>query len=127
MTASLGGGAPKAAAQAPQYPGRITVDHRVLVKVAEQAAADAVGVNRKDISVDVAETRSGLALRIATPLPVPDLDDNAAIDSGQPLLQRVSDLQHELRDRIGLLTGREITRVNVTITRALISKKRRVQ
>jgi uncharacterized alkaline shock family protein YloU len=127
MSGFLGGGSTTVAAEEPLYPGRITVEHRVLVKVAEQAAATAIGVDRRDISVDVAETRSGLAVGITTPLPVPHLDDTPAIESGQAVLGRVAELQQKLLFQIGYLTGRDIARINMTITGAVVEQRRRVQ
>jgi len=127
MSGSLGGGPTTVAAEEPLHPGRITVEHRVLVKVAEQAAASAIGVDRRDLSVDVTDTRSGLVVRIATPLPVPHLDDTTAIESGQPVLGRVAELQQTLLYQIAYLTGRDIARVNMTITGALVEQRRRVQ
>lgn len=128
----LPGGGPTrvAAGAAPagsSYPGRITVKERVLVKIAEEATATTLKVDRGDVKVDVAEARGGLAVTIRTPLPIPNLEDTAAIAAGPPVLQRVAGIQEQLRDRIGRITGREVTRVNVTITGAVIAEQKRVR
>ena len=119
-----GGGPTRVAAGAvpggSSYPGRITVKERVLVKIAEEATATT-------LKVDVAEARGGLAVTIRTPLPIPNLEDTAAIAAGPPVLQRVAGIQEQLRDRIGRITGREVTRVNVTITGAVIAEQKRVR
>lgn len=125
-TRSLGGGHHMAATEVPLLPGHVNVEHRVLVKVAEEATAGMVGVARSMVSVDVAEARTGLALQISIPLPIPTLDDADAIRTGPPLLERVASLQQRLHDRIGHITGRDVARISVTITGAIISEKRRV-
>ncbi|WP_082716819.1 hypothetical protein [Microterricola viridarii] len=121
-----GGGAHRVADAAPTHPGRTVVRERVLVRVAEEATADALRVQRGHLSVEVSEARGGMALTISTPLPVPELDDIDAIQQGTPVLERVQAIQNQLRDRITQLTGRDVTRVNMTITGAVIAAKRRV-
>ncbi|GAA1634834.1 hypothetical protein [Microbacterium flavum] len=119
---------PAGAAPAGQsYPGRITVKDRVLVKIAEETTAATLKVDRGDVNVDVAEARGGMAVTIRTPLPVPNLEDTNAIRAGTPVLDRVARVQEQLRDRIGHIAGREVTRVNVTITGAVIAEQKRVR
>ena len=113
-------------AATPTRPGRIVIKERVLVKVAEEATADALRVSRGDVSVAVSEERGGMAITISTPLPVPELDDVAAIQAGSSVLERVEAVQIRLRDRIGQLIGRDVTRINMTITGAVIAEKKRV-
>lgn len=127
--ASLGGGPTLVAAETPppSLPGRIVVEERVLVKVAREVSADTVGVDRGQVSVDVAEYGGGLAVRISTPLPIPALDDTMAIEAGKPVLERVASIQHELRDRLAHVIGRDVVRVNITVTGAVIAQKKRVK
>lgn len=79
------------------------------------------------MKVDVAEARGGMTVTIRTPLPIPNLDDTAAITAGAPVLERVARIQELLRDRIGQITGHEVTRVNITITGAVIADQKRVR
>ncbi len=126
--ASIGGGPSQVAAEPPpSHPGRIDVAERVLVKVAREVSADTVGVDRGQVSVDVAESRGGIAVRISTPLPIPALDDTIAIQAGKPILDRVASIQHELRDRIAHLIGRDVVRVDITVTGAVVTQKKRVK
>ncbi|PQZ54318.1 MULTISPECIES: hypothetical protein [unclassified Microbacterium] len=126
-TAPAGGGPSGAAAgEAHPYAGRVDVAERVLRKVAHEAVATTVGVGRGDVSVDVAEFRGGIAVRASTPLPIPNLEDTAAVENTKPVLERIGDLQIELRDGLSRLLGRDITRVNVTITGAVIPERKRV-
>lgn len=107
--------------------GRIDVRERVYRTVTEQASATLIGVPRGDVKVDVAEHPAGIAVRIATPLPVPDLDDTAAITEGMPVLERARHLQEQLQERLTGILGREVTRINLTITGAAIPERRRVR
>lgn len=127
--ASAGGGPEPAAAAAPlpTHPGRIVVAQRVLAKVAQEASADTVGVERGQVSVDVAESRGGIAVRISTPLPIPALDDTTAIRTGEPVMDRVSSLQQQLRDRLAHLIGRDVVRVDVIVTGAVVAQRKRVR
>lgn len=127
--ASTGGGPAPVAAEPPPptHPGRIVVAERALVKVARQASADAVGVDRGQVSVQVAESRGGIAVRISTPLPIPALDDTIAIRAGEPVLDRAASIQHELRDRLAYLIGRDVVRVDITVTGAVVAQRKRVR
>jgi uncharacterized alkaline shock family protein YloU len=124
--ASIGGGPTRVAAEPPpSHPGRIDIAEGVLVKVAREVSADTVGVDRGQVSVDVAESHGGIAVRISTPLPIPALDDTIAIQAGEPVLERVASIQHELRDRLAHVIGRDVVRVNITVTGAVIAQKKR--
>lgn len=109
------------------YAGRIVIQPRVLHKVAREAAAEALGVERGSLSVEVFEGSRGVAIAIASPLPVPDLDDTAAIQAAEPVLVRIARIQEELRDRIASLFGRTVARVDVTVTGAVVTRRGRVK
>lgn len=115
------------AAQRPTHPGRIVVAQRVLAKVAREASADTVGVERGQVSVDVAETHGGIAVRISTPLPIPALDDTTAIRAGEPVMDRLSSIQQRLRDRLAHLIGRDVVRVDIIVTGAVVAQRKRVR
>lgn len=108
-------------------PGSVRVHERVIDKVVREASAVAIGVPRDDVSVDVAEWGGGLAVRIATKLPVPDLTDLEAIEVAVPVLEQVRALQSELAEEFARLTGRDIRRVSFTVTGAIIPKRKRVR
>lgn len=122
-----GGGPAGPATGGEPVPGRVDVRERVYRTVAEQASATLIGVSRSDVKADVIERGAGLALRISTPLPVPDLDDTVAISQTTPVLDRARELQEHLQQRLTGLLGREVTRVALTITGAKIPEKRRVR
>ncbi len=114
-------------AEAPSLPGRIVIPERVLAKVSEQAAATILGVDRRAVKVQLGQARGGMAVSVSSPLPVPDLDDTAAIRAGATVLERLAAMQAEVRDVITALTGTEVARVNITITGAVIAQKPRVR
>ena len=111
----------------PRTPGTVRVRERAIDKVVREASAAAIGVPRDAVSVDVAEWGGGLAVRIATKLPVPDLGDVDAIRAAVPVVDRVRALQAQLADECARLTGREIRRISVTVTGAIIPKRKRVR
>lgn len=122
-----GGDLSRVAAGEAAVAGRIDVQERVLVKVAQEASSALIGVKRSDVSVAVADFRNGVALRLATPLPIPALHDTDAIRATAPVLERASQLQEELRERLSHLLGRDIVKINLTITGATIPERRRVR
>lgn len=130
-TTPAGGGPAEAAAgssDAPaRRPGRTTIADRVLTSIAEQAAASALGIERSRVSVHVGEARGGLGIRVRGPVPVPRLDDVDAIAREPALVDRVSTAQQTLRDDVSRITGRDVTRVDIVVTGALVAERRRVR
>lgn len=121
------GGGPVGVATGATVPGRVDVKERVYRTVTEQASATLIGVPRGDVKVDVSEHPGGISVRIATPLPVPDLDDTVAISQSVPVLDRARHLQEQLQQDLTGLLGRDVTRINLTITGATIPERRRVR
>lgn len=125
---AAGGGPSRVATSgATTVPGRIDVRERVYRTVTEQTSATLIGVPRGDVKVDVTEHPGGIAVRIATPLPVPNLEDTEAISRTVPVLERAGQLQEQLQQRLSGILGRDITRVNLTITGATTPERRRVR
>jgi len=107
--------------------GRVDVADRVFRKAAEQAAAEAIGVDRSDVSVAIAASRDTVVVRIQAPFPVPRLDDTEAVRAATPVLEAARSIQEDLHDRLTRLFGREVSRVDLTIAGATTPKKRRVR
>lgn len=122
-----GGALPGAAAGGAAVRGRIEVKDRVYRTVTEKASATLIGVPRGDVKVDVAEHPRGMTVRIATPLPVPSLEDTAAIARAVPVLERARELQEQLQQSLSTILGRNVVRINLTVTGAVIPERRRVQ
>lgn len=115
------------AAASTALPGRITVADRALRAVTEQASALAFGVGRDQVSVEIGSAAGGLALRVSAPLPIPDLDDTESVHAGATVMERIRSIQQNLRRNVADLTGRAVTRVDVTVTGAVIPTRRRVR
>ncbi|GAA4773431.1 hypothetical protein [Microbacterium gilvum] len=118
---------PVVAAHDGEPAGRIDVRDRVLAKVARAASAEAIGVPADTISAHVSDVGRGLAVRLRAPLPMPDLDDDAAVAAAVPLLERARGLQDDIRGRITALLGREVALVDITIAGAVVETRRRVR
>ena len=121
-----GGGLTSATTRDSAVPGRTDVKERVYRKVTEHTSSALIGVAPGDVQVDVRQHQNGLAIRIATPLPIPDLADTEAIAAGPPVLERARRLQEDLQRRLAGMLGRDITRITLTITGATTPKRRRV-
>ncbi|QJU55191.1 NTP pyrophosphohydrolase [Herbiconiux sp. KACC 21604] len=107
--------------------GRISVRDRVIEKIVHRASADAIGVESGEVKVEVSEWRGGYAVRVRTPLPIPDLDDTEAIAAGSSVIDRVTAVQQQLQSHLAHVTGRDITRLAVVVTGAVVPPRRRVR
>lgn len=107
--------------------GRVDVADRVFRKAAEQAAAEAIGVRRADVSVDIAGSRDTVVVRVQSPFPVPRLDDTEAVRAATPVLEAAHGIQDDLHQRLTRLFGREVSRVDLTISGATAPTRRRVR
>lgn len=119
--------APAAPVASSEVRGGVRVRERVIEKVVRESSAVTIGVSRGDVDVEVAEWGGGLAVRVATRLPIPDLDDTEAIRAETPVLDRVRQAQTALAEEFSRLTGREIRRVSFTVTGAIIPERKRVR
>ncbi|MBB3157474.1 endo-1,4-beta-mannosidase [Microbacterium proteolyticum] len=106
--------------------GRVHIADRVLQKTAERAAADVIGVDAKNVHVEIVSARDTAAVRVTSPFPVPRLDDTEAVRRATPVLEAARAAQSELRSRLTRLFGREISRVDLTISGASAPQRKRV-
>lgn len=111
----------------PEIRGAVRVRPRAIEKAVREASAATMGAPRGDVSVEIAEWGGGLNVRVATKLQIPALDDTEAIRAEPPILERVRELQSALATELSRLTGREIHRVTVTVTGAMIPERKRVR
>lgn len=109
-----------------RVPGSIRVRERAIEKVSREASADATGVSRDDVDVEVSEWGGGLAVRVAAKLPIPDLDDTQAISAEPTIVDRVRRLQEAVANDLARVTGREIRRVSFSVTGAIVPTRKRV-
>lgn len=106
--------------------GRVHIADRVLQKTAERAAADIIGVDAKNVRVEIVSARETAVVRVTTPFPVPRLDDTAAVRASIPVLEAAHTAQGELRSRLSRLFGRDVSRVDLTISGATAPQRKRV-
>ncbi|KAM9861735.1 hypothetical protein ACI1US_02387 [Leucobacter sp. BZR 635] len=111
----------------PAVRGAVRVRPKALEKAVREASADMAGAPRSDVNVDIAEWGGGLNVRIATKLPIPGLEQSEAIRAETPILDRVRTMQVALAHELARLTGRDIRRVSVTVTGAIIPERKRVR
>ncbi|MCM3501072.1 alkaline shock response membrane anchor protein AmaP [Microbacterium sp. P26] len=126
VTASPGVGNRTAVAGPGLPAGRVNIADRVLQKTAERAAADVVGVDAKNVHVEIVSSRDTAVVRVSTAFPVPRLDDTEAVRAATPVLDAARAAQSELRTRLTRLFGREVSRVDLTITGASAPQRKRV-
>ncbi|WP_270353003.1 hypothetical protein [Microbacterium testaceum] len=126
VTASPGVGNRTAVADPGLPAGHVNIADRVLQKTAERAAADIIGVDAKSVRVEIVAARDTAAVRVSTPFPVPRLDDTEAVRAATPVLEAATAAQSEIRSRLAHLFGREISRVDLTISGATLPLRKRV-
>jgi hypothetical protein len=129
QTVARHGGAPppRATIGATLRPGHTVVHDRVIQKIVEEASAAALGVDRSRVSVRISPAFGGMAVTIASALPIPPLDDALAVAAAGSILERLTETQTSLQRRISRIVGHDVTRVNITVTGAIISEQRRVK
>lgn len=115
------------AVEASRVRGRTDVKERVLQKIIREASATAIGVPRDSVHADVSDFRSGLFVRLSTPLPVPHLGDLGAVDASTSVVERATRLQSDLRRTFTDLLGREVDRIDLVVTGAVTPARRRVR
>lgn len=125
VTSALPGGA--SATQ-----GRTRVTSKALNRVIGAVAADALGVDAKSVSIDLADTEGRLAVIVRSPLRVVSLtrvQDDAAIvaRTGGSLLERAAAAQQLILSRSADLTGSAISTVTVRLTGVDVQPERRAK
>lgn len=123
----LGGGRSAPAEAAADVPGRIDVRERVVRKLSEQVAAQAIGVPVDAVRVTASDYRDGVAVRIDAPVPVPSLTDTEAIRSMGAVVDAAREMQRVVQDELARVLGKPVTRVDITISGATTPTRRRVR
>ncbi len=107
--------------------GRVDVRERVIRKVSEKVASEVIGVEIGRVSVAASDYRDGVAVRIDTPMPVPSLDDSDAVAAAGAVVETAGRMQVRVKDELGRVLGRPVTRVDITISGAVAPTRRRVR
>lgn len=104
-----------------RVPGHISVAPRVLQKVGSAVVADSLSVDRHDVHVDARDDEGRLALRISTPISIPQLSPDVDVHAGG-VLGTVRALQETVTTRVLAITGRAVSNVDVTVTASQLTK-----
>jgi hypothetical protein len=96
-------------------PGHISIAPRVLTKVSGAIVAEALVVEPRSVRVDARDDDGRLALSINTPISIPVLSADVRVPAGG-VLGRIRSLQETVTRRVNEITGRAVSRVDVTVT-----------
>lgn len=104
-----------------QERGRTTVTSRALNRVVCAVTAEIFCVKTHTVRVDLSDRNGLLALTIRTPVRVVALNrarqpSVVTRTSDGTLLQRVTDAQTTIRERVSALTGAEVVHVTIRLT-----------
>jgi len=122
-----GGGGIAATGATSGLAGRVDVRERVVRKVSEQIASQVIGVNVDRVTVAASDYRDGVAVRIDTPMPIPPLDDTAAVHAAGAVIDTVREMQRRVQEQLAQVLGKPVTRVDITVSGATTPVKRRVR
>lgn len=122
-----GGGVTAATGGTSGVPGRVDVRERVVRKVSEQIASRVIGVDVDRVSVTASDYRDGVAVRIQAPVPVPSLDDTAAVRAAGAVVDTAREVQRRVQEELSRVLGKPVTRVDITVNGATTPVKRRVR
>ncbi|WP_309615217.1 hypothetical protein [Salinibacterium sp.] len=112
-------------------PGRTRITARALDRVVSAVTAEALGVDRAKVSVDLEDDGGALTLIVRAPIHIISLersmaDPGAVTRAGGSVISRAARAQETIRTRIQSLTGSNISRVQLRLTSAHITQERRV-
>lgn len=113
-------------------PGRNRITPRALDRVVSAVTAEELGVDRAHVSVDLNDDGGALTLAVRAPIHIISLersiaDPGAVTRAGGSVISRAARAQENIRTRIQSLTGSEVGRVQLRLTRAEIKQERRVK
>jgi len=114
-----------AAGRGPVVPGHVSLAARVLTRVAAAVVAEQLRVDRAEVRVDASDDAGHLALRVTTPVRVPALSGSVPVPAGG-VVGLVRELQSTLTRRVSEITGRTVSRVDVTVSRSVLDRTGRV-
>lgn len=113
------------AGRGPVVPGHVSLAARVLIRVASAVVAEQLRVDRAEVRVDASDDAGHLALRVTTPVRVPALSGSVPVPAGG-VVGLVRELQSTLTRRVSEITGRTVSRVDVTVSRSQLDRTGRV-
>lgn len=106
----------------PVVPGHVSIAPRALQRVGGAIVAERLRVDRSDVRVDTGDDAGTLTLTVSTPVVIPPLGAVPADQVG--VVETIRDLQATVTRRMADVTGRAVSRVDVTVTRSILAGSR---
>ncbi|RFA10911.1 hypothetical protein B7R54_18130 [Subtercola boreus] len=111
--------------------GHTRVTARALDRLIAAVAADALGVDARTVSIDLADSSGRLAVTVRSPLGVVPLtrvtaEPGIVARTGGSLLERAASAQKQIRIRGTELSGSDISTVTVRLTGIDLQREGRV-
>ncbi|MDF2443142.1 MAG: hypothetical protein JWR01_1345 [Subtercola sp.] len=126
------GGSPAAASTASaDRAGRTRITARALNRLLAAVSAEALGVDTRTVTIDLADESGRLSVTVRSPLRVVSLSQVTAehgivARTGGTILERAQSAQQQIRSRAAELSGSDISTVTVRLTGIDIQPERRV-
>lgn len=98
--------------------GHNRISTQALTSVAQAAAAETFGVQPNDVRASFSDDAGRLAISLATPIMVLPLSAlrTGKNRTGESIWQRTIAAKKQVLDKVGYLTGSQISRVDIRIT-----------
>lgn len=112
--------------------GHNRISAQALTSVARAAAAEALGVPPQDVRADWSDDDGLLALSLVTPIAVPSLtavlrDPGRVAGFGGSIWDRAVAAKGDILRRVTELSGAQLSRVDIRISGATVSERRRIR
>jgi hypothetical protein len=104
-------------------PGHVSIAPRVLEKIGTAVVAETLAVDRRDVRVSARDDEGRLALGVSTPIAIPTLSADVDVPEGG-VLGTLRSLQSTVTRRFNDITGRAVSRVDVTVTGSQLESSR---
>lgn len=117
-----------------EYPprGRTSISSRALDRLTSAIGATALGVDARNVHVDIGDDLGQLVVTVSSPIRIVSLDrvshePGVIARSGGTVLERVERARQEIRARVRELTGYQVRTVCVQLTSVVIRPEERVR
>lgn len=114
------------------YSGHNRISTQALTSLAKAAAGDALGIPPHDVRADWSDDDGLLALSLVTPIKIPALpavvrDPTRIAAFGGSIWERAIAAKEEILTTVTELSGARLSRVDIRISGAHVTERRRVQ
>ncbi|NQX26536.1 hypothetical protein HQQ81_04120 [Microbacteriaceae bacterium VKM Ac-2854] len=102
--------------------GSVSIGSRALERTATAIVHELLEVAVSDVRISLGDDAGGLAVSVETPITIEPLGSGS---SGTPVLERLHEARSALVERMGALTGRRVSRVDIRVTGSRIRSTKR--